>query len=581
MKKIVFILFVFISKIVAQTPINSSFERGNDGFIKRWSLTDNTNLFDLKADTTFVYDGRISLLLSNKPVEGLEKKYGTFFNTARIPLNLLKGKKKLTISAYIRADSTSKDVAMWANTIGTKIQPTYQNTISQGKVSTEWKKYIITLPIDSFTRVVNFGGFVLGKSRAWFDKFEFYLDDNQIKDMEVGVMPDIDQEVIKTINKCKVEIDDLNLLTTSIEFEKGIKSFYNNQQIIAIGEGTHGTSEFFKMKNKIIKTLVEKNNLDIIIAFENSFGSTSNINEYILYGKGNPRDLIKRNFFSVWQTEELLELVEWIKQYNSKNNKKITFVGFDMQSSFDVLKLLKQSYNSDSLTEAINEFRKIDSLIVKNPKEIAKSIKDLEIKLTIIEKIIKNNTYKIVTDSLKKIASQSIAVLKQYVGKYNKPINLSYRDSCMAININWIAKNYNDKKIVVWAHNGHVMKDAKQMGGYLANIFKNNYLSIGQTTFNGSYTSFDNYGMSKKSSLLLPYKDCYEYWLNKVDKDNWLLDLHRIEKNKSVNTFFNLEMEFRSIGFREQQYQFSDINILNNFDILIFIKESSPSTFMK
>lgn len=70
-----------------------------------------------------------------------------------------------------------------------------------------------------------------------------------------------------------------------------------------------------------------------ILAFETSWCKAFSINDYVLNGNGSPKKLIRNLQFWSWNTQEILELLLWLKLYNTKpgNKTKVEFYGFDIQ----------------------------------------------------------------------------------------------------------------------------------------------------------------------------------------------------------------------------------------------------------
>jgi erythromycin esterase len=103
-------------------------------------------------------------------------------------------------------------------------------------------------------------------------------------------------------------------------------------RIIGLGEGTHGTHEFFEMKHRILQYLVQKKGFTIF-SIEASMPYAYRLNDYVLNGQGDPRKLVSdfMDFFP-WDTKEMLAMVEWMRAYNKTAEKKVKFTGFDMQS---------------------------------------------------------------------------------------------------------------------------------------------------------------------------------------------------------------------------------------------------------
>src|SRR5262245_28688700 len=111
-----------------------------------------------------------------------------------------------------------------------------------------------------------------------------------------------------------------------------LRAVIGNARIVAMGEATHGTREFFQLKHRLIEYCVSQLGFTII-GFEAEYGTTLAVNDYVLDGKGSAADTVTGMGFSIWDTEEVLALVEWIRAWNASHDRKVKFYGFDMQSS--------------------------------------------------------------------------------------------------------------------------------------------------------------------------------------------------------------------------------------------------------
>lgn len=103
-------------------------------------------------------------------------------------------------------------------------------------------------------------------------------------------------------------------------------------RIVSLGEATHGTAEFFRLKHRVFQYLVEEMGFTAF-AFEAMLPESLDINHYIHTGEGDPRDALTGQYFWVWDTAEVLDLIEWMRGYNAdpRHRRKISFYGYDMQ----------------------------------------------------------------------------------------------------------------------------------------------------------------------------------------------------------------------------------------------------------
>ncbi len=242
---------------------------------------------------------------------------------------------------------------------------------------------------------------------------------------------------------------------SSFEDLKPLGKIVADARIVSLGECTHGSSEIFSMKHRLLEYLVVEKGFTIF-SIEANMPESYALNEYVLNGKGDPKKLINGMYFWTWYTQEVLDMVVWMKKYNETAEHKIMFTGFDMQfpdvatgivrqylykTKYSLLPLLN-SY--DSIVKANRKNKNYQKAMYPELKNIAKILLDS------ITKLPQSNV-----DTAFEWAYQNIKILWQYgAGLHDNP----NRDESMAENIKWIAKQNPNSKIVVWAHNGHIRK---------------------------------------------------------------------------------------------------------------------------
>src|SRR5215470_9535408 len=112
-----------------------------------------------------------------------------------------------------------------------------------------------------------------------------------------------------------------------------LRPMLSKARVVSLGESTHGTREFFKLKHRLIEYCVAELGFTII-AFEANYGAMLAVNDYVLHGKGDIADVIAPGVgFDIYDTEEVLALVEWVRGWNLSHARKVQFHGLDMQAS--------------------------------------------------------------------------------------------------------------------------------------------------------------------------------------------------------------------------------------------------------
>lgn len=101
-------------------------------------------------------------------------------------------------------------------------------------------------------------------------------------------------------------------------------------RIVALGEATHGTREFFQLKHRLLECCVAELGFTVF-GIEASYPECLRVNDYVLHGIGNLSDPLTGMRFWTWDAEEVLELIQWIRNWNRMHEKQVKFYGFDMQ----------------------------------------------------------------------------------------------------------------------------------------------------------------------------------------------------------------------------------------------------------
>ena len=107
-------------------------------------------------------------------------------------------------------------------------------------------------------------------------------------------------------------------------------------RVVLLGESTHGTSEFYRMRAHITKELIERFGFSFV-AVEADWPDAARINDYVL---DNPhRSKVDFRPFSrfptwMWRNEEVDAFVGWLRSRNATRSKRAGFHGLDLYSMF-------------------------------------------------------------------------------------------------------------------------------------------------------------------------------------------------------------------------------------------------------
>nr|WP_319776229.1 erythromycin esterase family protein [uncultured Sphaerochaeta sp.] len=282
-------------------------------------------------------------------------------------------------------------------------------------------------------------------------------------------------------------------------------SVLGNHQFVGLGEATHGTREFFEMKHRIFKYLVEHHGFRVF-AIEADMGESYYINEYIQTGQGNAGDIMRdKMFFWTWATREVQDFIEWMKNYNASQltENKLYYIGVDCQYFKHSTNLVSDYLESKSnglyvrynscLYDLLGE-NLINSTITKTFYESLSNTKFQAMKdsMTTFIDILDNHRDELIAVSnlyefeIHKQLVKNILYTHEVNGMNYAGIGAeNFRDKHMADNTIW-SGNFlgNQLKVAVWAHNGHVARKANysvtgSMGNYMDFSVDENYAVVG------------------------------------------------------------------------------------------------------
>src|SRR5215471_18807830 len=110
-----------------------------------------------------------------------------------------------------------------------------------------------------------------------------------------------------------------------------LKKAIGNARIVSLGEATHGTREFFQMKHRMMEFLATEMGFTIF-SIEANMPEAYRLNDYVLRGEGDPAKLLRGMYFWTWDTEEVLDMIRWMREFNQSGKGRVEFTGFDMQT---------------------------------------------------------------------------------------------------------------------------------------------------------------------------------------------------------------------------------------------------------
>ena len=251
----------------------------------------------------------------------------------QFPIELVRG-KHVHVSGWIRTENVGTAAAglWWYQVAGTDGTTSSEYVPAPGLPpgSTEWTRYEFDLDFDPEAVDVWWGLFLKGGGSAWFDGLEITIDGLPFEQGPPPVFGEPSDEQLDWIRNAAIPLTG-STPGEGYEDLRPLKNLVRNARIVALGEGTHGTSEFFRMKHRILEFLASEMGFTIF-SIEANMPEAYRVNDFVLTGQGDPKALLKGMYFWTWNTQEVLDMILWMRDFNQSGKGRIEFTGFDMQT---------------------------------------------------------------------------------------------------------------------------------------------------------------------------------------------------------------------------------------------------------
>jgi erythromycin esterase len=592
----------------AQQLLNLGFEKLSAEGIARpwgWSVYSYAQHVNFTCDTSNALSGSYSLKINSPEKDEYNRFELSYFIEPNQILN-----SRLVLEGWAQTDMFSGKAGIRLSSIG-PIGGQYSTlTAAEADIANSdiWTQYKAEITIDMQPHSVLVTLYYSCTGTIWFDNLILKVNGEPVQ--HVPVAPQFDAAQLKQLASAvepftTVEpTQDTDLNKTDFSDLQTIKSLVGDARIIALGESTHGTAEFFKVKHRLLQYAITELGVRVFVLEDNQL-IVERINEYVLYGTGTAENVIK-GLFAVWNTEEMLALITWLRSYNIAHpDDMVEFVGMDTQNPQLAIEHLDQflarydtakQQRSNTLIEAIrkdwrNSYFQSDSILMQWDEDAELNYKLIKSGEDHWLRMAQNRT-----DSMDvHWAIKNARTIKQFTETLLGGI-YEGRDKAMAENIDWIlTQRKPGTKIIVWAHDSHVSRgDApdpesnfffgQSMGSYLSKQHGDDYYAFGLFTYYGSCLGTISYSNFKQQSfdLYTSPEGTIDAGLHKISRNlnsqYLILNLKQFKNKSQEYAWINIKRPVRYVGYVAEDYGFGGrYRIPYQFDAVIYVDRSSAT----
>ncbi len=604
----------------AQQPLNLGFNRPSVAAADRpWGWSLGWSAFSPGAPASFTLDslvraeGRFSLRVvaadtgADAPLRML---------VMQLPAEGVRG-HALRLRGAVRVGALQGTAEVHLEAWGDRVVPSADSVaLREGTNASEWRRVdlAVRVPMDrSIHSLVLMVG-VRGRGAAWFDDFILERDGVALAELPSD-LPAVSPAQRAWLAARTAPLTSLTSPTATADSRNAeirsstlppdlalVSRIVGNARLVGLGESTHGTHEFFVAKHRLLQHLVGAMGFDIF-AIEANQLAVETLNAFVSGGAGTAREAMQV-LFRVWNTEEMLGLVEWMRAYNADHPRRpVRFIGYDMQDHRtpvdSLLAFVRRSEPRwEGRVRALTErYRAQPSFIMPNATDSARGAWLSDAELLWREVTGRRAGWLAAARTRGDMVAVEWAVhasdLVRQAARLNRSRNSPDRDSLMAANLDWAMRTlYPTSRAVVWAHDVHVshggdrersFNAGAQMGAHLKHTFGYDYRAFSLLTRAGTYRgtrSFSDHTMIVADAFPAP-EGSVEALLAAIPRRRGqagvVVDLRVSERDRRGGWLWQ-PRPIRHIGYAAYDYGFEMRAVMPlEFDGVVFIDVTSAS----
>jgi protein-L-isoaspartate(D-aspartate) O-methyltransferase len=377
-------------------------------------------------------------------------------------------------------------------------------------------------------------------------------------------------------------------------------------KVVLLGEASHGTSEFYLTRQEITKALIDKKGFNFVCA-EADWSDAEQINNYVR-NQQIQKDWSPFTRFPhwMWKNKEVLNFVEWLKEFNAENNNETGFYGLDLYGLENSIELVI-SYLEKTDKALANLAKSRYSCIMPymaNPAIYGKMVIGNQLEscedevLRMLVDLLKNkNKLNHSPEYFYAYQNANVVVDAERYYKamyYGSAESWNLRDFHMFSTLKSMLSYFGPQtKAIVWAHNSHIgnalatemySRGEINIGHLCKEDFGENSYHIGFGTHTGTVAAAHNWGnemgiINVNNSL----PKSYENLCHKTKIEAFTLPLREKFSGKRLKELLNTPKLERAIGVvyrpeTERQSHYFHAALPSQFDEYIFFNESGAVT---
>lgn len=396
---------------------------------------------------------------------------------------------------------------------------------------------------------------------------------------------------------------------------EGLLKRIGDARVVLIGEASHGTSEFYRVRAAITQALIEQKGFDMV-AIEGDWPDAWRINDFVTHrDRSEPYDWEAFARFPtwMWRNQETLDFIHWLREFNLDRPDtvpKIGFYGLDIYSLFTSIDRVLEFLDQHDPEVAAIARQRYGCLTPWQHDPAAYGHAAVTGRYQSCEDEVVRMLTDLSEQRLKRLAAEAddvfdaemnarlIRSAERYyrVMYYGHTESWNLRDQHMFDTLSTLLKRRGpDSKVVVWEHNSH-LGDASatqfgkhgqwNVGQLCRQAFGSNVYAIGQGTDRGTVAAATEWGGPMEIKQVRPaHPDSYEHLMHLSEMQSFFLPLRDCPIPQLKTALAERRLE-RAIGViyrpeTELQSHYFFANLARQFDEWIWFDETSAVRALK
>ena len=384
-------------------------------------------------------------------------------------------------------------------------------------------------------------------------------------------------------------------------------------RVVLLGEATHGSSEFYRMRERISRELIERKAFSFI-AIEGDWPDAARIDHYVRHAETPPSEWTAFARFPtwMWRNQEVRDFVDWLRARNAdvEAGKRVAFHGLDLYSLFNSIRsVLNYLDDVDPQTARVARQRygcltpwqsdpatyghaALSGNYQTCEREVVAMLTDLMQK----RRAYAEHDGERFLDAVQNARLVANAERYYRIMYYGSRASWNLRDSHMFETLKTLLNFHGpESKAIVWAHNSHIgdssatemaSRGEYNIGHLCRQEFGNAAYSIGFGTDHGTVAAASDWDGPMEVKVVRPaVPESYERLCHEAGAPRFLLRLRNPIPKELAESLLKPRLE-RAIGViyrpeTELQSHYFQTLLSHQFDEYIWFDETSAVTPLK